>query len=182
MMQAQLIEPAMLAPTALIEAKALLRLETVDEEALLAAQLRTALELAEDFTGSVWLEASYRETRSLCREMILQKRPVQRLTGLRVSYANGSDVALDPTLQIMQISDHGEAMLTIANSVLEGDKIIISYQAGAYTDWTYLPEGLRMGILRMAAHLFTWRDDSMSIGVPGAVAALWHPYKKLRLM
>jgi uncharacterized phiE125 gp8 family phage protein len=181
-MDAELIEPALLSPTALIEAKALLRLDTVDEEALLAAQLRTALDLAEDFTGTVWLSATYREKRALRREIILHKRPFQMLTGLRVLYANGSEVALDPTQMTTQVSDYGEAMLTMAESALDARDAIISYRAGAYSDWTYLPEGLRMGVLRMAAHLFTWRDDAMSIGVPGAVAALWRPHKQLRLM
>ncbi len=181
-MHAELIEPAILAPTALIEAKALLRLETVDEEALLAAQLRTALDLAEDFTGTVWLSATYREKRGLRREIILYKRPFQRLTALRLLYANGSDVALDPTLQNTQVSDHGEVMLSIAEPLLDGRDLMITYKAGAYSDWSQLPEGLRMGVLRMAAHLFTWRDDALSIGVPGSVAALWRPYKQLRLM
>lgn len=181
-MHAELIEPAILAPTALIEAKALLRLETVDEEALLAAQLRTALDLAEDFTGTVWLTATYREKRALRREIILHKRPFQQLTALRLLYANGSDVALDPTLQTTQMSDHGEVMLSIAAPLLDGRDLVITYKAGAYSDWSQLPEGLRMGVLRMAAHLFTWRDDALSIGVPGSVAALWRPFKQLRLM
>jgi uncharacterized phiE125 gp8 family phage protein len=181
-MHAELIEPAVLAPTALIEAKALLRLETVDEEALLAAQLRTALELAEDFTGTVWLAATYREKRAVRREIILHKRPFQQLTGLRLLYANGSDVVLDPTKQTTQVSDYGEAMLTMGSSLLDGRDVVLTYKAGAYSDWSYLPEPLRMGVLRMAAHLFTWRDDAMSVGVPGAVAALWRPYKQLKLM
>ncbi len=181
-MQAEVIEPSVLAATALIEAKALLRLETIDEEALLAAQLRTALELAEDFTGSVWLAATYREKRALAREIVLQKRPFQLLTAVRLLYANGSEVALDPTQITTQSSDHGEVMLSMPVVAMDGRDVVISYRAGAYSDWTYLPDGLRMGVLRMAAHLFTWRDDALSVGVPGAVAALWRPYKQLRLM
>ncbi len=181
-MQTECVEPALLAATALIEAKALLRLETVDEEALLAAQLRTALEMAEDFTGSVWLTAIYREKRALRREIILRKRPFAGLTALRILYANGSEVALDPSLQETQASDHGEAMLRLPDSVLDGRDVIVSYRAGGFADWTNLPEGFRMGVLRMAAHLFAWRDAAGAAGVPNAVAALWRPYKHLRLM
>jgi uncharacterized phiE125 gp8 family phage protein len=181
-MHTDCLEPALLAATALIEAKALLRLETVDEEALLATQLRTALDMAEDFTGSVWLAATYREKRALRREIILRKRPFVQLTALRVLYANGSEVALDPALQDAQTSDHGEALLRLPDSVLDGRDVVISYRAGGFADWTNLPDGLRMGVLRMAAHLFAWRDDAGAPGVPSAVAALWRPYKQLRLM
>jgi uncharacterized phiE125 gp8 family phage protein len=182
MMAALVIEPPVLAATALIEAKALLRLDTVDEEALLAAQLRTALDLAEDFTGSVWLGTTYREKRALRREIILHKRPFTALTALRIIYANGSEAVLDASRQETQRTDHGEAMLSMPDSVLDGRDVLISYRAGMCDDWSALPEGLRMGVLRMAAHLFTWRDDAMAVGVPGAVAALWRPYKSLRLM
>jgi uncharacterized phiE125 gp8 family phage protein len=181
-MQTECIEPALLSATALIEAKALLRLETVDEEALLAAQLRAALDMAEDFTGSIWLAATYREKRALAREIILRKRPFMQLTGLRVLYANGSEAALDPSLQDTQVSDHGEALLRLPESVLDGNALLISYRAGGFADWTLLPDGLRMGVLRMAAHLFAWRDEAGAPGVPNAVAALWRPYKQLRLM
>jgi uncharacterized phiE125 gp8 family phage protein len=181
-MQTECVEPSLLPPTALIEAKALLRLETIDEEALLAVQLRTALDMAEDFTGSIWLTATYREKRALRREIILRKRPFVSLTGLRLLFGNGSEEALDPTLQDVHVSDHGEAMLCVPDSVMDARDIVISYRAGGFADWTNLPEGLRMGVLRMAAHLFAWRDAPDAVAVPNAVAALWRPFKHLRLM
>lgn len=48
-------------------------------------------------------------------------------------------------------------------------------------DWAELPPGLNEGIIRFAAHLYRERDGAISREPPAAVAALWRPWRELRL-
>lgn len=41
------------------------------------------------------------------------------------------------------------------------------------------PPAVVQGIIRLAAHLYAHRDDDA--GPPAAVAALWRPYRQMRL-
>ena len=50
------------------------------------------------------------------------------------------------------------------------------------TDWGDVPPALGEGILRYAAHLYRERDRPGSdTPMPTAVAALWRPFRELRL-
>jgi uncharacterized phiE125 gp8 family phage protein len=49
------------------------------------------------------------------------------------------------------------------------------------TDPNGLPEALRHGIVRLAAHLYSHRDEAEQAGPPAAVTALWRPWRRLRL-
>lgn len=48
-------------------------------------------------------------------------------------------------------------------------------------DWAAVPPSLTEGIIRFAAHLYRTRDESGDPTPPAAVAALWRPYRALRL-
>ncbi len=48
-------------------------------------------------------------------------------------------------------------------------------------DWADVPPSLNEGILRFAAHLYRERDETKPVEPPTAVAALWRPYRELRL-
>ena len=48
-------------------------------------------------------------------------------------------------------------------------------------DWPGLAEPVRQGILRLVAHLFLHRDAVADQGPPAAVAALWRPWRRMRL-
>jgi len=56
--------------------------------------------------------------------------------------------------------------------------IEIDFVAGYGDDPGTVPEDLRQGILRLAAHMFEHRGDGVAAAVRGAgAAALWQPYK-----
>jgi uncharacterized phiE125 gp8 family phage protein len=173
-----LVKPPIVSPAALIELRTLLRLETVEEDALLAGYLRSALERAEDFTDTSWLVAGYQEIRRPAREIALRKRPFKTLDSVSAQVPGGSA----PVLASVQCSDHGEAMLTLLNVPDDASQLVIHYDAGQCSDWAFLPESLRHGVLTMAAHLFNCRDGGAALNVPLAVSSLWLPYKSLRLM
>ena len=173
-----LLRPAPLSPAALIELRALLRLDTVEEDALLAGCLRAALERAEDFTDIVWLVAGYQEIRRAAQELVLRKRPFKSLASVSAQVPGGTV----PLLASVQTSDHGEAMLTMLNMPGEAQQLVINYDAGLCDNWTTVPEALRQGVLTMAAHLYVNRDGAAALNVPLAVSSLWLPFKSLRLM
>src|SRR3546814_2145352 len=57
--------------------------------------------------------------------------------------------------------------------------IRVRYQAGMAADWNGVPEPLRQGIVRLVAHMHLHRDGDQS--PPAAVAALWRPWRRMRL-
>jgi uncharacterized phiE125 gp8 family phage protein len=76
------------------------------------------------------------------------------------------------------IDRHGQGWLKFA--ACRSD-LIIRYDAGLGSDWNAVPEPLRQGIIRLVAHLYSERDDPADTGPPAAVAALWQPWRRLRL-
>jgi uncharacterized phiE125 gp8 family phage protein len=61
-------------------------------------------------------------------------------------------------------------------------RVAVRFTAGLAPDWAALPEALRHGVLRLAAHQYRQREgDQQSALPPAAVAALWRPWRRLRL-
>lgn len=64
-------------------------------------------------------------------------------------------------------------------------EICDAFTAGSFaeaSEWADLPEAVRHGIVRLAAHQFRQRDDDRGAGLPpAAVAALWRPFRRLRV-
>ena len=60
-------------------------------------------------------------------------------------------------------------------------RLLVGYHAGLSPDWSSLPEALRQGIVRLVAHGYAHRDAADDAGPPAAVAALWRPWRRMRL-
>jgi uncharacterized phiE125 gp8 family phage protein len=58
-------------------------------------------------------------------------------------------------------------------------RVAVRYRAGLAADWAALPAPLAHGAVLLAAHLFENRDAGRA--PPAAVAALWRPYRVVRL-
>lgn len=177
-----LTQPAVISAAPLAEIKSYLRLETADEDAMLAALFRTALALAEDFLGEILLTSSWREVRSGVLTFTLQQAPFQSLTTLSLTDSSGTVTLIDPRTVILQLTDHDEAMLSLPTMPQDRSRLTIDYVAGLATEWNGLPEPIRLGILRQTVHLFAHRDDPADAGIALAATALWRPYKRLRLV
>jgi hypothetical protein len=149
------IVPPEAAPVALAELRAFLRIEGVDGDAELAAQLRVATELCEGFIGAPLLERTLRETLAAGGAwQALSVAPVRAVTAVLALSGDGSGVALAPEVYGIDID-----------------------AAGRGSDWNAVPEPVRHGILRLAAHL---RMDGEGVP-PAAVTALWRPWRVMRL-
>jgi uncharacterized phiE125 gp8 family phage protein len=61
--------------------------------------------------------------------------------------------------------------------------VAVRFVAGLSADWDSLPQVLRQGVMRLAAHQYRAREsDTVAAALPPAsVAALWRPWRRMRL-
>lgn len=176
------ITPAALAPAALAELKDWLGISIAADDAALTALLRAALDLCEGFTGLMPLVQS-------CEEIIpvtadwqrLTARPVQAITLVQGVPAEGARFVLPLDSYALDLTADGSGRVRVHNPGAAG-RIAVRFDAGLAADWSGLPDGLRHGILRLAAHQYRHRESETSAPLPpAAVAALWRPWRRVRL-
>jgi len=163
------------APVNLDEVKDFLRIDGSAEDALLAALVRTASELAEAFTGQ----------KLIARDFVERLRAVSTWTRLAatpvvsIDAVEGDNGALAGTAYEIDIDAAGDGWVRVTEP--DGRYVSVRSRAGMAADWNGIPEALRLGIIRLAAHLYTHRDREDVGGVPTAVVALWRPWRRMRL-
>lgn len=159
----------------LAEAQAFLRLESGDEEALLAAMLLSATAMCEAFTGQVLVARPFAERLPATGEW--QRLAVTPVRSIDAVGAHGT--TLPATAYAVDIDAAGDGWVRLSKAV-EARVVTVSGEAGMASDANGVPEPLRHGILRLAAHLFAARDGDGG-EPPAAVTALWRPYRRIRL-
>ena len=180
-MKRAILAPAELGGAALDELKQWLAITTSHEDAVLTGLLAASLDLCEAFTGTMPLSAT-------CEEVLpakpgwqwLATRPVQAITGVEGIPAEGPRFALASDAYELDIDPDGTGQLRIARQGSAG-RIAIRFVAGLAPGWGSLPDGLRHGIIRLAAEQFRERDAAPRETPPAAIAALWRPWRRLRL-
>ena len=157
-------------PVSLGEVKAYLRIDGAEEDALLAGLVRTAAALCEAFTGQVLIAEARSETVAADGEWHrLAATPVRSFEGAFV----GEDAAAFDSLT----DASGDGWVRVSGSAAA--RVVV--EAGLAGDWNGVPEPLRQGIVRLTAHLYANRDAAGDAGPPAAVAALWRPWRRMRL-
>ena len=181
-MNRAIITPAALSPAALDELKDWLAITTPREDAALVQLLRAALETCEAFTGQMPLAAQ-------CEEMLpantrwqtLATRPVQAISGIDGVHDSGARFIFEPASYSFDLTADGGGMVRLDHAGPTG-RIAVRFTAGMAAEWADLPEGLRHGVIRLAAHHYRQRDlDAMQPVPPAAVAALWRPWRLMRV-
>lgn len=164
---------------AVAEVGAYLRLASADEDVLIGRLIAAAIGLAERFTGTTLLSAP--------REAVLpaacgawQRLPATPVTAIAGVAADGTGVALDHESDIDAAGD-GWVRVTDAGGAGGAARVRVAYVAGLAAGWGDLPAGLRQGVARLVAHLHAHRDAADDRGPPAAVAALWQPWRRMRL-
>ena len=173
--------PADLGGAPLSELKQWLAITTASEDALLTDLLAAAHAMCERFTGLAPYACDVRETLAVRYASIpLSVQPVQAFftaTALGHSFARrllaSEDYAIEP-------ASDGRACLVL-RTVLPEPQIELHYRAGQADMWSDIESGLRHGIIRFAAHQYRERDTGDARTLPAAVAALWQPYRRMRL-
>jgi len=166
-------------PVPLAELKALLRIGTGEEDALLAALLRAAADMCEAFTGRALLTRSVDEMVRASRAWTrLGATPVAAIEEVALIGADGAETLLAAQDYGIDIDAAGEGWVRLLLGI-EPKRLRVSYRAGMASDPNGLPEALRHGILRLAAHFYMNRGGDEA--PPAAVTALWRPWRRLRL-
>jgi uncharacterized phiE125 gp8 family phage protein len=177
-------EALVLPPEAAGAAKGFLRVERQDEDGLIGSLAAAAAELCEAFTGQALLARGFVETMPASRAwQRLTRSPVRAITLVEALAAEGPAQALASGAYAIDIDSNGDGWVRLTDP---GDvrRIRVGYEAGLAAAWADLPEALRHGILRLAAHLYTVRAAEgarPADSPPAAVTALWRPYRRLRL-
>lgn len=171
-------------PAAIAEAAAFLRAGGAGETALIEALTGTALELCERFIAKVLIARGFAETlRPSGQWQRLGRMPVRAILEAETLEAAGGAEPLPPSAFAIDIDAAGEGWVRVANPGA-ASRVRISYEAGIAAGWDEVPAALRHGVIRLAAHLYTLRTPAAGerrADPPAAVAALWRPYRRLRL-
>lgn len=181
-MKRSVIAPAVLAGAALDELKEWLGITTPRDDAGLAALLRAALETCEAFTGLMPLAATCEEIiPASTRWQSLATRPVQAITGAESVASDGGRAPIAPADYAIDVTVDGGAVFRLTRGLAHG-RVAVRFTAGMAAGWSDLPDGLRHGAVRLAAHHYRQREDAAKHAPPpAAVAALWRPWRRLRL-
>lgn len=181
-MKRTIVAPPVLTPAALGELKAWLGLSTARDDAELVHLLGAAIEVCEGFTGALPLSVGCEEVLDACSGWLaLSGRPVQAITALAALGPTGTRRALLPADWTAELDADGGGRVRLVNPVSE-TRLVATYVAGLAADWNALPEALRQGLIRLAAHQHRERDaDRPAPFPPAAVAALWRPWRRMRL-
>jgi uncharacterized phiE125 gp8 family phage protein len=171
MIIAGLAEPIVTLP----EAQAFARVETGEEEALLAGLIRSASDVCEAFLGQIVIERAFTETLRPSPEwQRLDVFPVRSISGV-----NSGGAPLPATAFATDIDTSGSGWVRIVDPAVSGT-VDVAGTAGMATGQNGVHEAIRQGVLRLVAHLFTARDGDAA-GIPVAVTALWRPYRRIRI-
>ena len=181
-MQRTIVTPAALAPAALAELKQWLGITTTADDAPLSALLAAALETCEAFTGSLPIEATCEELLPLTGGwQALTTRPVQAITAVYGIPATGDRFALPADAYDMELDADGGGRVRVT-APGAATRIVVRFTAGLAPQWDALPDSLRHGVMRLAAHQHRERETAGAAPLPpAAVAALWRPWRRMRL-
>jgi uncharacterized phiE125 gp8 family phage protein len=181
-MKRAIVTPPALPPAALAELKEWLGISAAQDDAPLTALLRAALAACEGFTGLMPIEALVEEVLPASGVwQMLFTRPVRTIVALDTIAADGTRSALPNTAYTAEIDADGGGRVMVP-SPGEARRIAVRFTAGVAPDWDSLPEALRHGMLRLAAHQHRERDSAGAAPFPpAAVAALWRPWRRMRL-
>lgn len=179
MIAEQAIPPAAIAG-ALAPIKAYLRIEHDLEDDLLLSLAAVAIRLGEGFCGRVLIARTMGETLPACSDWRrLAATPVRAIVAVRGVPAEGADFPLPADAYAIDIDANGDGWVRVSNPGAAG-RIAVTVDAGLAADWASLAEPIRQGAIRLVGYLHANRDGAED-APPAAVAALWRPFRRMRL-
>ncbi len=180
-MKRAILTPAIPPPSALAELKDWLGIATPRDDDGLNTLLRTALDTCEAFTGVVPIAVPCEEILpGAARWQALSTVPVLAITAVSTLSATGVRSTLMPGAFDIDLDENGAGRVRLSSSAA-ATRVVVSFTAGLAPDWMSLPTALRHGIMRLAAHGYRQREGDEGAEPPAAVAALWRPWRRLRL-
>jgi uncharacterized phiE125 gp8 family phage protein len=174
------MDPLVLPPEAAGEAKAWLRAVHGEDDGAIAALVQAAGELCERFTARMLLARDVRQTLAARPGWLrLGRNPVRSIGAAEAIAPDGTAAPLAADGYAIDIDANGDGWIRLEAGAT--GRIRITYQAGLAGAWSDLPQALRHGVTRMAAHLYALRAGMAGDAPPASVTALWRPYRRLSL-
>lgn len=162
------------------EAQAYVRIETGEEEALLAGLIRTASGLCEAFINQVVISRPFQcDLPASGAWERLPVTPVRAITDVATIDADGAETPIAADGYRIDIDYSGDGWVRLMRGCAP-TRLRVSGTVGMADSENDVPEPIRQGVLRLVAHLYTARDGDDS-EPPAAVTALWRPYRRMRL-
>lgn len=171
--------PAVAIAAARDAAKLHLRVSGAAEDTLLETHAATALALCEAFTGQALIARDWSET--LPAHAAWQRlggAPVAAIDSVEGLSASGNGFALPTDAYAIDIDAAGEGWVRGSAAIAAG-RLRVGYTAGLAAEWSALPAPIAQGVVLLTAHLFEARASGGA--PPAAVAALWRPWRRLRI-
>ncbi|MBX3562463.1 MAG: phage head-tail connector protein [Sphingomonas sp.] len=167
-------------PVPIGELRAWLRIEGSAEDAILAGLIRGAAAVCEAFLGRLLVARTVEETIPAPRGWTrLASAPVRAIETVA---ADGTAEPLPTDAYAIDIDAAGEGWVRLTGPIAAG-RVRVGYRAGLAEDAADLPEAIRQGIVRLAAHLHAHREANGpgALPPPASVTALWRPWRRLRM-
>ena len=162
------------------EAQAYVRIETGEEEALLAGLIRTASGICEAFINQVVVARDFEVDLPASGSWErLPITPIRAMTSVVTVSVEGATAPLPSSDFTLDVDFAGDGWVRTGSNAL-ASRVRVTGRAGMADDENGVPEPIRQGVLRLVAHLFTSRDGNDG-EPPAAVTALWRPYRRMRL-
>lgn len=173
------LEEPVRVPVAVAELRAMLHIEQSRGDAELAGVIASATALCEAFIGCPLMVRSVAETVRAGSWQRLANQPVHAIVAVGARDPDGAIAPLPIVDYAIDIDADGTGWVRV-HPQRAAPNISVTYRAGLAIDWNGVPEPVRHGLLKLASHL---RRDAISDGAipPTAVAALWRPYRRMRL-
>ena len=168
--------PPMAEPITLAEAKAHLRLDTTDEDVLLAALIRAAREYLEAQTGLCLIVRPlrlYLDDWPAARVIQIARGPVQAIEMVTVYDASGTPVDVDASGYVLDGTARPARLLLPERPATERalNGIEIDFTAGFGESGADVPDTLKRALLLHVATMFELRGVLALNEQPGAVPA-----------
>jgi uncharacterized phiE125 gp8 family phage protein len=180
-MQRTVTMPADLGGEALDELKGWLGISRPHEDRLLIDLLGVSAGMCEAFTGQMPIEATVEETIPAGKgSRSLATRPVRALVAVEWVGADLVRTSLETGQYQFAVDAGGLGCITI-DSVPQAVSVAVRFRAGIAADWRALPEPLRQGMIRLAAFHYHDRGTGRDAAPPASIAALWRPWRIMRL-
>jgi len=181
-MSLQLITPPASEPVTLADAKAYLKIDGSDEDALVTSLITASRARAEWHSGRALVTQSWCLRLDAWPGVVeIPLPPLQTVTSIATTTIDGIRSVIDPALyHVDSASEPARVCLPTRPLRLAGrDCLEIAFTAG-YGDATAVPQAIRQAILEITAELYAHRgDDAVPLGRAGQV--LLAPYRIFHL-
>jgi uncharacterized phiE125 gp8 family phage protein len=175
------VDAIVVPPAAIAEAKTYLRIDNDGEDALIERLIAAAIGHCEAFVGQLLLARTVGETlRAAGVWQMLACRPVRAITAMAAQAGVEAPTPLPVESYGIDIDAGGDGWVRLTTPAA-GARIHAEYRAGLAEEWEGIAEPIRQGVIRLASHLYTHRDAADEASPPAAVAALWRPWRRMRL-